>query len=311
MPFTTLRSYAELMRVANVFTSVSNVWMGMILTTGYLPGWSAVGISLASALMYLAGMVLNDVFDHQIDAVERPGRPIPSGRVSLTSAKILGWGLLVAGLIAAGLVTFYVQSYLPIAMAICLSLAIIGYDAGLKQTWLGPFAMGMCRVFNVLLGMSLVGLPTEWRLPEIASLNLLPAFAIGLYIIGVTWFARDEAGEGKRRTLVMGSLTVLAAMVLLATMPWSDAPAVHGFRIDSTGWFILWFVVAGTILRRMVVAILQPTPRNMQRAVGNAILSLITIDAAISLGYADPYWACAVLALVAPAMQLSQMFKMT
>ena len=45
----------------------------------------------------MAGIVLNDVFDAQIDAAERPQRPIPSGRVSLATARIAGWQFLAGG----------------------------------------------------------------------------------------------------------------------------------------------------------------------------------------------------------------------
>ena len=44
-------------------------------------------------------MVLNDVFDLEIDRRERPERPLPSGRVSLRAARLLGWTLLVLGML--------------------------------------------------------------------------------------------------------------------------------------------------------------------------------------------------------------------
>ena len=42
----------------------------------------AAGLAAASSCLYLAGMALNDYADRDVDAVERPGRPIPSGRVT-------------------------------------------------------------------------------------------------------------------------------------------------------------------------------------------------------------------------------------
>ena len=40
--------------------------------------------------IYAAGIALNDVFDYAIDLEERPGRPLPSGRVSRRFAAWLG-----------------------------------------------------------------------------------------------------------------------------------------------------------------------------------------------------------------------------
>lgn len=314
MPFTAnVRAFAELMRVANVFTAISNVWMGMILATGGLPGWVSVGITVASALMYLGGMVLNDVFDHQLDATERPERPIPSGRISLATARTLGWGLLLTG-VAAGWTTSLLTSTLaPALLSTLLAGTIVAYDGGLKKTVWGPMAMAACRTLNVLLGMS-VGATTigDSQLSySLTNVSPVPAVGIGLYILGVTWFARSEAGTSSRTLLTVSALVATAGLALIAAMPGLAFSNDLSLRLQPFGWAVLWIVVGGAILRRMVVAIVNPRPKFVQRAVGNAILSLIMIDAAICLGYADPYWACGVLALFAPAMLLAQFLKVT
>ena len=64
-------------------------------------------------------MVFNDVFDRQIDAQERPGRPIPSGRVSLMWAIRLGIVLMLTGIGAAS--TVGMQS---LTVAVLLALLI-------------------------------------------------------------------------------------------------------------------------------------------------------------------------------------------
>ncbi len=306
-----LRAYAELMRLANVFTAISNVWMGMIVATASLPGWTAVGVSASSALLYLAGMVLNDVFDHQIDAMERPERPIPSGRVPLGTARTLGWVLLGGGTAAGWATAIGSSTYAPGLMATALAVAIVAYDGGLKSSQFGPICMSLCRALNVLLGFSIAA--TVTTAPgfniDVGNGGIIPAMGIGLYVFGVTWFARSEASESSRPVLTMSMLGATAGLALLAAMPLlTSSPPL---QIGSTGWFILWIVVGGSILRRMVVAVMQPSPRFVQRAVAHAILSIIVIDASICLGFASPFWALAVLALLAPAMLLAQFLKVT
>jgi 4-hydroxybenzoate polyprenyltransferase len=101
----TLRGYLELVRLPNVFTAMADVAMGFLFTRAdFLPGedgWLLGLLLAASSLLYAAGVVLNDVFDLEVDAVERPHRPLPSGRVSPAVARWLGWELLVVGLAAA------------------------------------------------------------------------------------------------------------------------------------------------------------------------------------------------------------------
>src|SRR5439155_22437274 len=131
-----------------------------------------------------------------IDAVERPNRPIPSGAISAATAFRLAAALMLTGLVAAmcvGLPSTFV--------AIALCVLIVGYDGGLKQTPLGPLAMGTCRLGNVLLGASAVN-----SLPELFALPQLPvAIGLGTYIAGVTWFARQEATVSRRGALLLAA----------------------------------------------------------------------------------------------------------
>ena len=110
----------------------------------------------ASSLLYIAGVVLNDVFDLEIDRRERPERPMPSGRVSLDAARRLGWRLLVLGVALGTGAVFFTGQLRPGVVAALLATVILLYDAWLKRTPLGPLAMGACRMLNVLLGMSAV-----------------------------------------------------------------------------------------------------------------------------------------------------------
>src|SRR6185436_7411617 len=104
---------------------------------------------LASAGLYLSGMVFNDVFDRVIDASERPERPIPSGRVPLGYALSFGGGLMGVGFLAA-----VANGWQSAIIAFALIWAIFLYDAFLKSTPLGPLVMGACRFLNVMLGAS-------------------------------------------------------------------------------------------------------------------------------------------------------------
>ena len=90
-------AYFQLMRLPAVFTAMSDIILGYLLTHGSfeLPLQFAL-LLVASASLYLSGMVFNDVFDRKVDAEERPFRPIPSGRISTQQAAVLG-GLLMLG----------------------------------------------------------------------------------------------------------------------------------------------------------------------------------------------------------------------
>ncbi|MDF1744862.1 MAG: UbiA family prenyltransferase, partial [Gimesia sp.] len=209
-------AYFQLMRLPAVFTAMSDIILGYLLTHGSfeLPLQFAL-LLVASASLYLSGMVFNDVFDRKVDAEERPFRPIPSGRISTQQAAVLGGLLMLAGVGAAQ--TVGKQSLIVAGL---LVIAILSYDMILKKTVLGPLMMGICRFLNVMLGASAVASEINlWVKPQLRI-----AAALGLFIVGLTWFARMEAKKSHRGHLVGGTLVIntgLGALVwMLATYPW-------------------------------------------------------------------------------------------
>ena len=95
-----LRAYLELLRPANVVTAVADVLAGYAVA-GRANGPALPWLLAATVCLYAGGVVLNDFFDRELDAVERPERPIPSGRVPASRAAVLGAALLAAGIVAA------------------------------------------------------------------------------------------------------------------------------------------------------------------------------------------------------------------
>ena len=137
--------------------------------------------------IYAAGIALNDVFDYEIDLRERPGRPLPSGRVSRRFAAWLG-GTAAAARPGPGRAERLGRRALVVAAL--LAACVLAYDAGLKRTVLGPEVMGACRGLNLLLGMSQapeLGGPVAW----------LAAVALALFVAGVTWISRSETALGR------------------------------------------------------------------------------------------------------------------
>ena len=157
---TIIRDYLQLCRFPNVFTAVADVTMGFLFVHANLsPALAYVCLAAASALLYTAGMVLNDVWDVEQDRRERSSRPIASGRIALPQARRVGFGLLLSGVVCG-----WAAGYLPSVAAMTparsgviatlLALLVVLYNVLLKPTLLGPLAMGGCRLLNVLLGMA-------------------------------------------------------------------------------------------------------------------------------------------------------------
>jgi hypothetical protein len=76
-------------------------------------------------------------------------------------------------------------------------------------------------------------------------------------------------------------------------------------------WAVMWGVVGLLIARRFVAALLQPSPGRVQSAVGNAITSIIVIDAVLAAGYAGPFWGLTIFALLPLTMLMAKFITQT
>jgi len=170
------RDYLVLGRPSNLPTVWTNVLTGAVLV-GRTPPLTLI---LSASLLYTAGMFLNDAFDREIDARQRPDRPIPQGRVSAREAFSIGGGLLFAGVMLVALFAPWGAVFAGLGLA----LAIVFYDAWHKTNPLAPVVMGTCRALLYVMAALYVA--------ELDRGVLLAALALLSYVAGLTYVARQE-----------------------------------------------------------------------------------------------------------------------
>jgi len=273
----------EMLRPPNLPTAWADVLLGYWMVQWLQPwgDWRTLAALLVSSSgLYLAGMVWNDVFDVEVDRVERPDRPIPSGDVSLSFARVLA---VVLTLIGVGAAAFAGLPSLWTALA--LVAAIFFYDGFAKNFSFGPLGMGLCRALNVLLGASpmlpslLKGSGEHLQVPfDLVWSTFWWSFPLanGIYIAGVTLFSRQEATVSRRPWLAAAAL-VMATGFGVHVWSLSKIP-----RLEPAVWIVLGFAAA-TVGFRVLRAAANPMPRYVQAAVGSAIVGLIMIDASLLL----------------------------
>jgi len=265
---------ARLLRLPNVFTAFADIGLGLCVTAGLSPqtiddafAWRAALLVAASGLLYMAGMVWNDWFDLEEDKLARPGRPIPSGAISTRTALLIGAGLMLAGVGCA-----FGASLKSGFFAVALAVAIFAYDARIKRTSWGPVGMAACRFLNVLLGISLAD---PAAVPTVTRLHL--ALVVGLYIVGVTWFARTEEKRSDSKVLVRAALVMLAAGLLAVAVgvrvPLGTPSVLFPYLLVAWGFWVGAKVVA---------AIRLSTPAAVQAGVKRSIFGLVVLDALLA-----------------------------
>ena len=271
------RDLAELVRLPAVLTVPGDTVLGA-RAAGRSPG----ALPLASACLYLAGMAANDWADREVDAQERPNRPIPSGRVPAWAALLLAVALTFAGLAIARAA----RGKAGLAIAIPLAIAVWAYDLVLKQTPAGPAAMAAARGLDVLLGAA--GAP---------HLAVGQAGAMALHTAIVTTVSRDEvAGAGPALPAA-----ALAATLALAGATWALTPANR--RLATTGPLAVYAAVAGL---GHLQATANPTPAALQRAVGGGIKGMIPLQSALLTSSGARFWSAAIALLLPAAQELAR-----
>ena len=266
-----LLAFAQLLRLPNVFTAFADILMAACAVGTITSRPEVVFLLLgASGCLYLFGMVLNDICDVRADEAKQSFRPLPSKRIGLRTAVMVAVGLLFAGLTFASLVDGFAST--TFAVAAGLAVAIVLYNWIFKHFWIGPIAMGSCRFLNVLLG----SLPFA---PE----SLIPwhlASVIGLYIVGVTWFARTEEGDSRKIQLIGASIVMALSVGLAVAVP------VHLSAGQSPVYFPYLLVLFGFVVGvPIIAAIRKPTPKMVQSAVKRSIFGLVLLDAILATAF--------------------------
>lgn len=298
-----MSAWLRLLRLPTVFTALSNVLCGYFLAQrpqfpDLLQDSALWFLLAASSGLYLGGMVLNDFFDAQLDAQERPERPIPSGRISRKAAGLLGFCLLGGGLAIAAAVGLQSCS-----TALLIAVLVLCYNARFKATVIGPCFMAACRFLNLLLGASTLALSSPASPPV-----LIAAGGLFVYILGVTWFSRSEAGSANRRGLLTGLAFVILGLIIDEFLVYRYAAGLAMLRGSGMGLLLLGL----NLSMRAAAAISAARPLLIQQTVGLMLLSLIFRDAMLVFAITgNAQLALVVMGLLIPASLLRRVIPLS
>jgi 4-hydroxybenzoate polyprenyltransferase len=284
------------MRPANLVTAIADILAGLslakfIFSTDTLSIQTIILLSVSTVGLYGGGVVFNDVFDAELDAIERPERAIPSGKVSKQNATILGFLLLAIGIFCASMVSFE-------SMIIAFSVAVLAlvYDKfGKHHAFFGPINMGLCRGGNLLLGMSVM----ISSLHQFWWIGIIPV----LYIAAITMISRGEVHGGNRSILYFAGFLYIIVSISQIVMSYQFG------NLFITLPFV--FLHIFLIFNPLIVAIKNPIGPNIGKAVKAGVLALIVMDAAwVSVSGNYPV-AIGVLLLLPLSIKIAKMFAVT
>lgn len=304
-----LRQYLLLVRLPNIFTTPSNILVGYLATTppAEANGFHLAALMVSSGLLYIAGIVLNDYFDVEVDRRERPSRPLPSGNISKERAM----SIALIALAAANAIALAV-SPASLAVSVALTAAIIAYDYRLKRSPAGPFAMGSTRFLNVILGASpalSAAVASGGRAVPVSGIWAAAIFAatsLFAYIIAIMILSKKEVGNEKPN--ISAAFSIIFAMIA--------SIALAGIFLLQLQWvFLINLMIFAAVIvatyKRLIITESSPDSNPVQQAIKNMVISIIILDSVFVSGMAGFPYGMATLVLIAPAILLAKKLYVT
>jgi 4-hydroxybenzoate polyprenyltransferase len=290
------KPYLQLIRPPNLLTAMSDIWAGIALSAFIIEGneiyfLPVILLSLSAVFLYAGGVVMNDVFDAELDQKERPERPIPSGRILKSAAATFGMILLAIGVLLA-----LIQSLLGGLFALLIAIAAVVYDKwGKPHPVFGPINMGVCRGLNLLLGMSVLPMSIlSWGWVAIVPV---------IYIAAVTMISRGEVYGGKRSSITAAFVFYLLVIILVA---------ITGFLKDQfIPTLVFLFLFALMVFPPLLKALKEPSGPRIGRAVKAGVLALILLNAAWVAAGAGIGWAVITALLLPLSILIAKYFAVT
>jgi len=294
------KNYLLLIRLPNLFTLPSNVLLGFVLTATFtLTIVSVVQILILvtiSTLLYCVGLVLNDLFDYEIDKRERPNRPLASGKISRRISIIIVTIFTIIALILSLLV-----SVTTFSISVLLLAIIFSYDKVLKNTRAGPFTIAAARVTNVILGSSANIISVDNFAQNASFMFVLTITFVYVSLIG--FLSRYEV-EGFTENIKSYLIPIVIAGIVSSILALN---LIGFFKYES----LLILALFSFIMTKAIYNIHKKDPTGIQQAVQLLIMSIIVLDSIFLTGIAGLMVGAPVLILLAPLLILARKMYMT
>ncbi|MCK4272766.1 geranylgeranylglycerol-phosphate geranylgeranyltransferase [bacterium] len=198
-------AYLQLSRPLNVVIAAGSVLVGALASGLLRPDLPVLLACLVAGLITGGANAINDVFDVQIDRVNKPGRPLPSGRLTRSQATAFSVMLMVLGVAISPALGLW-----GLLIAILVVLLLVAYSAWLKRMPLwGNLAVALAAGLAFLYGGIATGRPGP---------ALVPACFAFLFHLGreILKDAQDEVGDR-----AAGARTLPAVVGVPAALRWA------------------------------------------------------------------------------------------
>jgi len=264
-----LTGLLRLLRPVNCVMMGFAVMVGAVLATqgSSFISWQSLLYGFITGFMLTgASMAINDYYDREIDAVNEPSRPIPSGAVKPQESLIFSFALTVIGFAAAFFTSVYCLAIAVIAWIVFVVYTTVGKRSGLPGNFLVSTCVAIPFVYGSVVATNAV------------KINVVFFAAIAFFsntgreiTKGIVDVRGDETRDVKTLAVRFGGKGAAVAAVIfyllavfLSLIPW--------FLDLVSIWFVPLVVVTDAGLVASSFLLLKDYSRESARRIKNTVI---------------------------------------
>ncbi|MDO5849868.1 MAG: UbiA family prenyltransferase [Methanobacteriaceae archaeon] len=240
-----MNPYIEILRPGNAIMAAIAVVLMIFVGHNY-----NVPVLVGALLVFIitgAGNAINDVYDYKIDAINKPHRPIPSGRISLKNARIYAISLFLVSILISIVISYLVNSYWPAVIVVCAAILMYVYASHLKaMPLIGNIVVATLTCFCFIFAGTIIACDTGYWFIFLVSIYL------GLFALFMT-LAReiikdmediegDKADGAKTFPIIMGKKIPSIVSIILIVVTTLMCPILYIYHIFNLAYMIIMII---------------------------------------------------------------------
>lgn len=259
-----MNPYIEILRPGNALMgAISIILVAIIDKTISIP------VILAMAAVFLetaAGNVINDYFDYKIDLINKPERPIPSGRITLKSAKNYGYFLFLAGTLCGFLISYMTNNWIPFIIVLIADVTLYLYAYKLKATPLiGNLAVGLMTGLGFVFGGFTINNPSIIMTSVFLGFFAFVMTTAREIIKDIEDIEGDKADGAKTLPIMIGAKIPAIISAILIVADSVLCPLLYFYHVFGVYYLIIIAIAVALFLYCAVIILKSQDERPLQK----------------------------------------------
>ena len=278
-----MNPYIEILRPGNALMAAIS-----IILVAFIDKTLSIPVILAMATVFFetaAGNVINDYFDYHIDLINKPERPIPSGRISLKNGRNYAYLLFLLGTLCGFLISFMTANWIPLAIVLLADVVLYLYAYKLKSTPLiGNLAVGFMTGFGFVFGGFCINNPNIIMISIILGFFAFVMTTARELIKDIEDIEGDNADGAKTLPIMIGTKipAIIATILIIADS--ALCPLLYFYHIFSVLYLVIIAIAVIIFLYSAIIIMKSQDEKTASKASKYLKIGMLIAFVAFAVG---------------------------